>query len=251
MSMARDLARALDPVIFAQDCGITTPDAWQAELLRSTARRALLLCSRQSGKSTVTALLALWVAIFEAPALIVIVSPSQRQSAEMLRSIALFHAKLDGAPSLLGESVLKMEFVNGSRILAYPGTEKTVRGLAKVSLVIVDEAAAIEDDLIAAVRPMLAVSKGGGRLIALSTPRGRRGFFFESWTGTGDWTRVRVSATDCPRISQEFLDEELKELGALRFSEEYQLEFRDNEECVFPLAIIKAAFKPEIKPLWN
>jgi hypothetical protein len=104
MSMARDLARALDPVVFSRDCGVE-PDPWQAELLRSvmsvvTLLRALLLCSRQSGKTTVTALLALWVALFEAPALVVIVSPSQRQSAEMLRTIMRFHSNLEGTPAL-------------------------------------------------------------------------------------------------------------------------------------------------------
>ena len=60
-----------------------------------------------------------------------------------------------------------------------------------------------------------------------------------------------MAATDCPRISAEFLADELKELGALRFSEEYQLEFRDNDEQVFPGAIIAAAFRQEIKPLWS
>src|SRR6267378_3431158 len=130
--LADTLARALDPVSLALDVGIT-PDPWQAELLRTRPRRSLLLCSRQSGKSTVTALTALWQAVYE-PGLVVIVSPSQRQSAEMFRTLMLFHAKLSGAPALVGESVLKAEFANGSRILALPGTEKTVRGLANVSL---------------------------------------------------------------------------------------------------------------------
>jgi Terminase large subunit, T4likevirus-type, N-terminal len=255
MSMARDLARALDPVLFAFDCGIV-PDAWQAKLLRTctTVRvmlRALLLCSRQSGKSTVTALIALWVALYEAPALVVIVSPSQRQSAEMFRTIMGFYSKLDGAPALNGESVLKAEFANGSRILALPGTEKTVRGLANVSLAIVDEASRVDDLLLTAIRPMMATTEGGGRLIALTTPAGKRGWFFEAWTGTGDWTRVRVAATDCPRISKEFLADELKELGAMRFSEEYELEFRDSDEAVFPHAVIAAAFTTEVLPLWN
>jgi hypothetical protein len=256
MSMARDLARALDPVVFARDCGVE-PDPWQAELLRSvmavaTLLRALLLCSRQSGKSTVTALLALWVALFEAPALVVIVSPSQRQSAEMLRTIMRFHANLEGAPELVGESTLKAEFANGSRILALPGTEKTIRGIAGAALVIIDEAARVEDELLAAVRPMLATAEGGGRLVALTTPAGKRGWFFESWTGnSSNWTRVKVAASDCPRITPEFLQEELRELGAIRFSEEYGLEFRDNEESVFPFAVIAAAFSPEVAPLWN
>jgi hypothetical protein len=248
--LADTLARFLDPVALALDVGIV-PDPWQAELLRTRPRRSLLLCSRGSGKSTVTALTALWTAIYEAPALIVIVSPSQRQSQEMFRTLMLFHSKLAGAPAAPDESKLRAEFSNGSRILALPGTEKTVRGLQGVAMVIIDEAAGVEDELLAAVRPMLATSKDGGRLIALTTPRGKRGWFFEAWTGTGNWTRIEVPASACPRISQEFLDEEMKALGALIFSEEYLLEFRDNEECVFPLAIIKAAFKPEIKPLWN
>jgi Terminase large subunit, T4likevirus-type, N-terminal len=248
--MARDLARNLDPALFALDCGIV-PDQWQAKVLRDRPRRSLLLCSRQSGKSTVTALTALWEAIYSAPALVVIVSPSQRQSAEMFRTLMLFHSKLEGAPSLLGESVLKAEFANGSRILALPGTEKTVRGLANVSLAIVDEAARVDDELLTAIRPMMATSAGGGRLIALTTPAGKRGWFHEAWFGAGDWTRVRVAATDCPRISAEFLAEELKELGAMRFSEEYELEFRDSDEAVFPGDIIAAAFTEKVTPLWT
>jgi phage FluMu gp28-like protein len=220
--MARDLARALDPVVFARDVGVE-PDPWQAKLLRDRPQRALLNCARQTGKSTTTGVLAVWTAIYEAPSLIVIVSPSQRQSAELFRTLMLFHSKLEGAPAPIGESVLKAEFVNGSRILALPGTEKTIRGLAGVAMIIVDEAAAIEDELISAISPMMATSAGGGRLIALSTPRGKRGFFYEAWHDTAEgnrWTRVKVAASDCPRISREFLADELKNLGAQRFSEE-------------------------------
>jgi hypothetical protein len=246
--LADTLARFLDPVALALDVGLT-PDPWQAALLRERPRRSLLLCSRQSGKSTVTALTALWQAVYE-PGLIVIVSPSQRQSQEMFRTLMLYHSKLAGAPAAPDESKLRAEFTNGSRIVALPGTERTVRGLAGASLVIIDEASRVDDELLAAVRPMLATSEGGGRLIALTTPAGKRGWFFEAWTGTGDWTRTRVSATDCPRISQAFLDEELKELGPLRFSEEYQLEFRDDNESVFPGDLIERAFRAEVTPLW-
>jgi hypothetical protein len=249
IEMGRDIARMLDPVLLALDCGIT-PDAWQARLLRELPRRALLLCSRQSGKSTVTALIALWVAIFEAPALILLVSPSQRQSAELFRTVMQFHGKLAGAPELKAESVLKAEMANGSRILALPGTEKTIRGYAAPDLIVLDEAARVEDELLAAVRPMLATSNG--RLIALSTPAGKRGWFYETWIKTGDeWDRTQVAASDCPRISKEFLDEELRELGAQRFSEEYGLAFLDPDTAVWSTAIIDAAFDPTVQPLWT
>jgi hypothetical protein len=98
---------------------------------------------------------------------------------------------------------------------------------------------------------MMAVSRAGGRLIALSTPAGRRGWFFEAWSGNDPvWDRTRVAAEDCPRISKEFLAEELKELGALRFSEEYSLQFVDDTTAVFPSHLIDAAFVDSVRPLW-
>src|SRR5262249_8612994 len=159
------------------------------------------------------------------------------------------YSKLEGAPMLTQESVLRAELSNGSRILSMPGTEKTVRGLSKVTLAILDEAARVEDELLAAVRPMLAVSEGGGRLIALSTPFGRRGWFHNAWhNGSDGWTRVQVSAEDCPRITKEFLEEELKQLGAMRFSEGYQLAWLDPDEAVWNTEVIDAAFTEEVRP---
>lgn len=246
--LAGDIARCLDPGLIARDCGII-PDGWQLDLLRARPRRALLLCARQSGKSTVTALTALDTAIYEAPALVLLVSPSQRQSAELFRTVMGFHSKLPGAPRLEAVSVLKAEMANGSRILALPGTERTIRGIAGADLVVIDEAARVEDELLGALRPMMA-TRSKARLIALTTPAGKRGWFYEAWTGTGDWTRVKVAAHQCPRISKEFLAEEMRELGPMRFAEEYGLEFTDPTEAVFTSSIIAAAFKTEVAPLW-
>ena len=246
--MAVDLSRALDPVLMAHDCGIT-PDPWQATLLRNRPMRSLLLCSRQSGKSTVTALLALWTAIYEGPALVLLFSPSQRQSQELFRTMIALHARLPGAPALTAESTMRAELANGSRIIALPGSEKTVRGYAAADLVVIDEASRVDDELIAAVRPIIA-TKANGRIIALTTPAGKRGWFYDAWSKSDDWTKVRVAASDCPRISASFLDEELRELGAGRFDEEYNLVWRDDDEAVFPVAVIEAAFSQEVTPLW-
>jgi hypothetical protein len=98
----------------------------------------------------------------------------------------------------------------------------------------------------------MMATKSGGCLIALTTPAGKRGWFYEAWTG-GDasWHRVMVKAEDCPRISPEFLAEELRELGGQRYSEEYGLEFLDADEAVFPSNIIAAAFTEHVRPLWS
>jgi hypothetical protein len=154
---------------------------------------------------------------------------------------------------LRAESVLKVELANGSRVLALPGGEqgKTIRGLAGARLIIVDEAARVEDELLAAVRPMLA-TRSDGAFVMLSTPAGKRGFFYDVWhDGDPKWTRVRVPASECPRISKEWLAEELKALGAARFSEEYELAFIDADSSAFPSSIIDRAFTKELLPLWG
>jgi hypothetical protein len=250
MHLALDIAMALDAVAFAEAAGIVC-DRWQAALLRERPRRALLCCSRQSGKSTITALLALHVASYEPNSLIVLGAPSQRQSAEMLRTIRGLHSKADGLPELRGDSVLRLEFSNGSRVLALPGDGggKTIRGLSAVRLAILDEASRIEDEVLSAVRPMLAVNANGA-LIALTTPAGKRGWFYDAWHSAEGWHKIRVPASDCPRISKEFLAEERRELGEARFSEEYELAFIDSDTSAFSTAIIDAAFDPEVRPLW-
>jgi Terminase large subunit, T4likevirus-type, N-terminal len=249
--MASDMRMALDPALIGERVGLVL-DPWQAELIRTQPRRCLMLAARQSGKSTATALLALHVAIFQPGSLILLLSPSQRQSQELFRTLMLYHGKLEGAPELTAESLLRAELSNGSRIIALPGggEGKTVRGYAAVKLAVVDEAARCEDGLFAVVRPMLGTSDGS--LIMLSTPFGKRGEFHRAWTEGGqDWTRLRIPASECPRLSKEFLAEELRELGAQRFSEEYELAFLEPDESIFPTAIIDRAFTADVRPLWS
>ena len=244
--MAADIARAVDPSWICADVGIE-PDGWQRDLLRLMPKRALLCCARQTGKTLTTALMALHRASSEPKALVIVVSPSQRQSAEMLRTIRLLHARLTTAPPLGAESVLKIEMANGSRILALPGTERTVRGFSAASLVICDEAARVGDDLLAAIRPMIAV-KSDAALIFLSTPAG--GAFFDMAQCGDDWHRVKVTADQCPRISKQFLAEELRNLGPSEFSQEYGLQFIETSEAMFLSTTIEQAFE-DFPPLWN
>jgi hypothetical protein len=248
MLIGKDLARALDPVIFARECGIE-PDSWQADLMRDRPPKALLCCSRQSGKTTTTGVIALEEACHTPGSLVLIGAPAQRQSGEMLHTIKRLHARLDDAPSFLSESVLKVEFENGSRIVALSGDPKTSRGYAAPALVIVDECAYADDELIQSLRAMQAtVSKP--RVLALSTPNGRRGYFFEQWHHGEGWKKISVAAKDCPRISKEYLAEQLKEMGPTRYAQEFELAFLDNDEAAFNTAIIDAAFTSEFRALW-
>lgn len=223
-------AYALDPSLWAEKLGFH-PDPWQAEVLRSTASRTMLCCSRQSGKSSICALLALWTAIYQPGSLILCLSPSLRQSSELFHTVARFYGALSEPVAAEGESALRVELANGSRIISLPGQEQTVRGYAGVSLLIVDEAARVPDDLYYSIRPMLAVSNG--RLIALSTPWGRRGWFFHEWTEGEGWQKVSITADQCPRISPEFLAEERRSMPEAWFNAEYNCVFAEAEGSLF------------------
>jgi hypothetical protein len=173
------LALALDPARILEARGIT-PDPWQRTFLLSTDRQILLNCSRQSGKSTVVSALALHVALFTAGALVLLLSPSQRQSGEIFRKVLDAYKALGQPLPARRQSQLRLELANGSRVVCLPGREGTIRSFGGVNLLVLDEAARIPDDLYRSVRPMLAVSQG--RLVALSTPFGQRGWFWQEWT---------------------------------------------------------------------
>ncbi len=227
-----------------------TPDAWQSDLLRSDAKQMILLCSRQSGKSTITSILALHQAIYTANSLILLLSPSLRQSQELFRKLQDFYNALesDYLPQAVEESALRMELSNGSRIIALPGTEQTIRGYSAVDLLIIDEASRVEDSLYQSVRPMLGVS--GGKLVLLSTPFGRRGFFYDVWTNGGDdWHRTRITADQCPRISPQWLENEKRTIPDFWFRQEFLCEFTETLDSFFNYDDIERATSSEVKPL--
>lgn len=225
------------------------PDSWQQDVLGSEQSRMLLLASRQSGKSSVAAALGLLVALLQPRSPVLLLSPSMRQSGELFRKVTdLFNAL--GRPAIVrAESALRLEFANGSRVVSLPGDEGTIRGFSGVAMLIIDEAARVNDALYYSVRPMLAVSQG--RLVALSTPFGKRGWFHDEWHNDTDWKRVRITAEECPRISKEFLDEERRALGERWYRQEYLCSFESTTDAVFAYEDIQAALSDDVQPLFG
>ncbi|HVS34581.1 MAG TPA: terminase family protein [Gemmataceae bacterium] len=222
---------ALDPSAILVARGLT-PDPWQRDFLFARDRQILLNCSRQSGKSTVVSALALHAALFTPGGLVLLLSPSQRQSAEIFRKVHESYVALGRPIPAVYESQLRLELANGARVLCLPGREETIRSFGGVTLLVLDEAARIPDRLYRSVRPMLAVSRG--RLVALSTPFGRRGWFWEEWQGGGPWKRVQVTWRDCPRITADFIAEETRSMGAAWVAQEYECSFNSREGLVYP-----------------
>jgi hypothetical protein len=104
------------------------PDPWQARVLRSTAPRLLLNASRQSGKSTVTAVLAVQAALAEPGALVLLLSPTLRQSGELFKKCLAVYRAVGRPVAAEAETALSLELANGARIVSLPGKEATIRG---------------------------------------------------------------------------------------------------------------------------
>jgi len=247
-SLARTLAPALDPALLGPQLGMDL-DPWQADAMRSIHPRELWNCSRQVGKSTTAALLALWVAVYRAPALVVLASPTLHQSAELLLKVtAPWHALEPPVPAE-SETQHRLTLTNGSRIVAVSGDETSVRGLSSPAMILVDEASRVDDALVVALSPMLAASPGG-RLVMLSSPAGKRGAFWRFWSADDPlWRRVRVPAVDCPRISPRFLEQERATMSDTMYRQEYLCSFEENDASVFAVDAVSEALTDTIDPL--
>jgi hypothetical protein len=226
----RELARRAgknNPLQFAASVGFeqvvgAAPQQWQTRFIESRARRAILNCPRQSGKSTIAALKALHRAVYWPGSTILCISPTQRQSQELLRRVVSFLRQAGSQTIKLdAESLSMLELANGSRIISLPSSE-SIRGYT-AALVIEDEAADVPDETYHAVLPMIAASHGD--YVMMGTPKGRRGHFFQAWENGGDaWERYRIKADDVAHLDKGELSAQKRVLGTL-YAREYEGEF--------------------------
>ena len=244
-----------DPVAWARSSFNFDPDPRQAEVLRCTSSNAILCCSRQWGKSTITAIKALHHAWFHPGSLILVAAPTLRQSGEWLAKTTALLRLLHVKPRGDGHNENSLLLPNGSRLVGLPGVADNIRGFSAVSLLLVDEAAYVPDPLFHALYPMLAVSAGS--LWVMSTPNGQSGFFYDAWHApASEWTRFRIPATECPRISPAFLERQRLAFGDQVFRREYLCEFLASDSQILSRELIDEAFvdNPPFnqgRPLWR
>jgi len=235
MSLRRDIPD--DPVEFAAEVGVD-PDPWQAEVLTSQHPRKMLCCGRQTGKSTVAAILAIHKALTQAGSTVLVVAPGERQ-AKLLFSKAAALYKQAGYPlPAHSERRTGLELSNGSVIEALPAVERTTRGYS-VDLLVVDEAAGVADMDYHGILPALIATQG--EQVLLSTPRGKRGFFHELWHSADDWMRVMVRSDEVSRIRTEDLEVFRRTMPEQFFQQEFYCQWLDTEGGLFSYDDIEAA----------
>jgi hypothetical protein len=177
-----------------------------------------VLTARQVGKTTAASWAIAHTMITEPGSLSVIACPAQRQSAEAVRRTKDCIVKL--GLKLKVENVNGLELDNGSRVLALPGSEDSIRGLTVDGWIVVDEAARVSQDMIAALRPMRAQTKA--RFVMLSTAWSRTDPFWTTWSKQDSaWIRLKATAEIPGLLDPVFLAQELQDLGEDVFRREY------------------------------
>jgi hypothetical protein len=228
------------------------PDPKQVEVLLAMAdpgvKQGILNCTRQWGKSTTAAAGAVFRAVTRPKSLIVVASPSKKQSAELVRKAGELVAVLGIKTGRDGIHPVSLVFPNGSRIIGLPMNAATVRGLSAVSLLLIDEASRVSEELYHAVSPMVAVARGDVWL--MSTPWGASGFFYDAWMHGGPtWARFCVKATECPRIPLDWLETKRSQMEGSAFRREFMAEFVQDDLSAFNEELIEAAVDRSIEPM--
>jgi phage terminase large subunit-like protein len=236
-SITRDLARVArhlgtaptirlpdDPVGWVARAAGLAPDPWQMDVLRSDAPRLLLLCARQTGKSTTVGWLVAWRAASRPGQRIGLIAPTERQARGLLSKVLETLSTASPVPAILHRTTTSIRLANNSVITALPGDRPdTIRGLT-LDFAAVDEAAFVKAEVLRILLPMLATTNG--TLAMLSTPAGPIGPFYEAWSNGGEeWERVMIRASACPRINGAFLEEAKRRLGPALFDSEFNCEF--------------------------
>jgi len=218
---ASDIACGIDPVLWAIDVLGISPRKWQEEFLRvARGQDVLVLTARQVGKTTGAAVAMAHTAVFKSGSLSVAACPAQRQSAELRRKVR--DMLLKAGQKLVSDNVYGLEVANESRVLALPGSEGSIRGLTVDGWIVVDEAAYVVDEMIAALRPMRA-QKPEARFVMLSTANSRTDPFWSAWESGGEtWKRIQVTVDqDRTLYTEAYLEQERRALGEDRFKREF------------------------------
>jgi terminase large subunit-like protein len=236
----------LDAARFAKEAFGFHPDPVQTQVLQVGHTRGILNCARQWGKSTTMAIKAFHRAYFIAKSQVLVVSPTERQSGELVAKAQDFACQLGLRLKGDGRNRISIKFPNGSRIIGLPGRyEGNLRGYT-ASMLLVDEAAQVRDEIYNAVRPMLAATNG--ELWLMSTPNGKHGFFYDEWrNGTEPWLRILATADKCSRYAPAFLEAERRK-GEARFRQEYLGEFTHMQGAMFDEAQIRSCFDDKLTP---
>ena len=224
------------------------PYEYQIAFLRECCinKRVVGVWCRQSGKSTSVAAYSLYKCLTTPNCSIIIIAPGQRQSSELYGRMRKMLSNSIFNKLIINSTQTETNFPNGSRIKALPcGPDgMNIKGFTG-DIVILEEAEGIKDSIVnEVVTPMIAATDG--QMIKIGTGKGKN-HFWESAYGRG--TNYKLFCYDYTfpvksgQITQEFIDEQRKNLTQMEFETEYEAKFIEDADCYFKYDLIQSCIE--------
>ena len=248
---------AKDPVYFMRKyCWIQHPTRGRVQFnlfpfqesvlkLLNKNDRNIILKSRQLGISTLSAGISLWMMIFQKDKSILVVATKQDTAKNLVTKVKFMY---DSLPSWLQigfteNNKLALRLKNGSQVKAVSAASDAGRSEA-ISLLIIDEAAFIEENRIEEIwGSSQQTLSTGGKAIVLSTPNGTGNFFHKMWVkaeeGTNGFIPIKLHWSVHPERDQEWRDKQDDELGPRMAAQECDCDFTTSGHTVFENEMMK------------
>jgi hypothetical protein len=199
-------------------------------------RYNIVLKSRQTGISTLTAGFSLWKMLFNQDFNVLVIATKQEVAKNLVTKVRVMNQYL---PSWLKQTTvednkLSLRYSNGSQIKATSAAGDAGRSEA-LSLLVFDEAAFIDSIEEIWISAQSTLSTGGNAII-LSTPNGVGNFFHRTWVGAEEdrngFNTIRLHWTVHPERDQAWRDEQEILLGPKGAAQECDCDFVSSGDTV-------------------
>ena len=231
------------PSVWAKQALHFEAEPKQVEVLDHDGHRLILCCPRQWGKSTLIALKALHYSLNHPNSEIVVVSDTEDHAGIIVQKIMTYASAIRIPKQRARGKQYSVELPNGAKIFALPSTTKSVVGYT-ANVIIVDEAALVDDEVIGYLWRSLA--RTNGKIWLLSTPRGQVGLFFAIWhDDSNNWHRVKATIADATYMDPAFIQEQ-KQLFPATFRQDFHCEFLQAPGRLFTIEKLKRCVDPAL-----
>ncbi|MDD3039557.1 terminase family protein [Bacteroides sp.] len=241
-----------DPVLFAEHVlGITLHEG-QKRILRSQARFIAVRAARRFGKSYVFSAYAAWAICTQENYRVIVISRIMRQSLEMFKTIKAIIMNSPMAESVVRCTMTEIVLSNGSQVQSLPGSSpNTLRGIT-ANLVMVDEAAYVDEEIFIEIYPTILSTKG--RMILISTPAFEVGEFYRACMLAKEYTSFHFTHADAvwddgtPFVDPDELEREIDRCGGRESPEyrrEYLAEFGNADGVFFDVQALRDAMRAD------
>ena len=220
-----------------------SPFDYQKRILDSDTKETIVVCGRQVGKTETASVIPADFALTHAGEDVMIAARFQETADELFRRTKQHFSNTGLSNDAIGITKANQstyEFDNGARILSRTlgRNADQVRGQLP-RCIVVEEAALVDTDVYEKVIEPMFATHDEYELYLISTPRGKRGYLWETWNEEDNgWTKIRVPTSESPLVDDEWIQERREKVDEITFRQEYLGEFVEEGDSYLPYSLV-------------